>query len=151
MQIIETIALISINETLLFQLVSFLLFFVLLNKIMIRPIRDTISQRQDFMDTIEQDIKSADNTYEEIAAQIKDEEASVKQAASKIRKQLETEGHGAAAELIGKTRYEIQVLRFKAQQETEEKIVAARESIQAEAKTIADLMIASLLEKRSAS
>ena len=39
MQIISNIALISINETLVVQLISFLIFLFIINRIMFRPLR----------------------------------------------------------------------------------------------------------------
>ena len=45
MQIITNIALISINETLIVQLLSFLIFLFIINRVMIRPLRGVMSDR----------------------------------------------------------------------------------------------------------
>ena len=45
MQIISNIALISINETLIVQLISFLIFLFVINRIMFRPLRKTVGPR----------------------------------------------------------------------------------------------------------
>ena len=46
MQIISNIALISINETLIVQLLSFLIFLFIINRVMIRPLRGVMSDRE---------------------------------------------------------------------------------------------------------
>ncbi|MEJ2040177.1 MAG: hypothetical protein P8X55_14780 [Desulfosarcinaceae bacterium] len=139
MEIVENIALITINETLIFQLVSFLVFLFILNRIMIRPL------------PMEQDILSADQTYKEISHQIHHEDAIARREAFKERDKLEVEGQHAASDLIEKTKEEISAMRLKAQQETDAKIAAARQELHMEVDILSDQMIAALLGRRSTS
>lgn len=149
MEIIENVALITINETLLFQLVSFLIFLFLFNRIMIRPLRNTIEERKAFLELMEQDIASADQDYDSIARQIKKEEAAAKKEAYLLRDKLETEGQKTASELIEKTKHEISLMRQKAQKDTEAQIDAARREVRKEVEAISDQMITVLLGRRS--
>lgn len=149
MQIIENIALISINETLLFQLVSFLLFMVILNRIMIRPIRKTISEREGYFERVGYEIEAAENKYEDISRQIKKDEAEARKAAFKIREELEAEGQAAANDLIASTRGEITGLRNKVQKDIDAKLSEARKDLDAQADLLADKMISVLLDRRS--
>lgn len=150
MQIIETVALITINATLIFQLVSFLAFMFLLNKIMIRPLRRIIDQREAYLEEITLDISSAEETFEEIGWKIKAQEADARKVALEIQSEIETSGRESAAEVITKTKQEIDDLRIRAQKDTERKITAARKDIQKEAEGIADQMIETLLGRRAA-
>ena len=59
MEIINTIALISINETLIVQLLSFLVFLFLINRVMIRPLRSVIDEREDFVTRVRKEIEDA--------------------------------------------------------------------------------------------
>ena len=49
MQIVTTISLISINETTIVQIVSFLILVFILNRVMIRPLWKTIAERNQYI------------------------------------------------------------------------------------------------------
>ena len=49
MHIVSNIALISINETLIIQLVSFLIFLFLINRIMFRPLSHVMVERENHL------------------------------------------------------------------------------------------------------
>jgi len=145
MKIIEAIALISINETLIVQLVSFLIFLFLLQRIMIRPLNQTIQNRQDHLTQMSDDIKNNEARYQEIHKEIQQQEAIARETAFKIQSDIETAGKQTATELIAKTRSDINQMRNEAQKEIADKLASASEQIQNEANSIADKMIASLL------
>jgi len=149
MEIVENIALISINETMIFQLVSFLLFLFILNRVMIRPLRNTMMDREAHLELMAQEIASADQAYDDISRRIRKEESVAKKAAFKQRDRLENEGEATASALIEKTKAEIGAMRMKAQKETDAKIAAARKGIEKEIEAISDEMIAALLGRRS--
>lgn len=151
MQIVETVALISINATMFVQLGSFLLFMVIFNRILIRPLRNTMAQRESLLEKIAQDITTADQTYEEISKQIRTQEREARSEAFKIQTAIEDEGVHSAEEIIAKTRQEISRMRSEAQRQTATQIAAARQQMASEVEPIADRMIAALLGRRSAS
>jgi F-type H+-transporting ATPase subunit b len=151
MQIVETVALITINATLFVQLGSFLLFVVIFNRILIRPLRKTMAERSSLLEKIAQDITAADLTYEEISKQIRTQEKQARSDAFIIQTAIEDEGLHSAEEIIAKTRQEITRIRVDAQRKTEAHLSAARQQIASEAEPIADRMIAALLGRRSAS
>jgi F-type H+-transporting ATPase subunit b len=151
MKIIETIALITINETLYFQLLSFLLFLFILNRIMIRPLRRVMGEREALLDRISQDITDTEQSFHDVEHQIELQENEARREAFKIRDQIEASGQHTADDLIAKTREEIDALKAKAHAEAAEHLRAARLEIQKEAAMISEQMIASLLGRRSAS
>lgn len=148
MQIVENVALISINGTLFFQLVSFLIFLFLINRIMIRPLRQQVKERDSHLGDIARDIASAQNTCDELNRKMKAEEKAVRLAALTLRDQIEADGLKTAEDLIAKTREEINSIRQKAQKKNEAAIAAVRRELEAEAVTIADQMMGSLLGRR---
>lgn len=70
MQIISNIALISINETLVVQLISFLIFLFIINRIMFRPLRQVMIERENHMEKINLDIVDAGKSLDRITDQI---------------------------------------------------------------------------------
>lgn len=151
MQIVENMALISINATVVVQLVSFLIFMVILNRVMVKPLREMMTKRKTYVETVVEEIKEADAALRQINHQIESQENQVRGAAFKIQHRIEDEGQQAAHDIVDQTRKEIAEMRLKAQHENAAKISATRKRIESEAEPIADQMIAVLLGQRSAS
>ncbi len=151
MKIIETIALITINETLFIQLLSFLLFLFILNRVMIGPLRRVMGEREALLNRISLEINTTEQNYHDIEHQIAAQEKDARREAFKIKDKIEASGQQAADDLLSKTRVEINAFKVKAHKETEDHLAAARQQIEKEAAMISEQMIISLLGRRSAS
>jgi F-type H+-transporting ATPase subunit b len=150
MKIIETIALITINHTLFFQLASFLLLLFLLNRIMFRPLRQVMNEREALLTGMEEEISTVEQNYTDIGHKIESQESAARREASKLRDEIEASGQQSAATVIEKAREQINALKAKANEETAAQVAAARQEIEKEAAAISDQMIASVLGRRSA-
>ena len=147
MQIISNIALISINETLIVQVISFLIFLFIINRIMFRPLRRVMDERKSHIDKIQQDINNAQSDYETLTDQIQAREHEVRNEASQQREQLAAKGRQQAAEIFASTREEINALKTKAEKEVDLQITAAREHVQMEAENLSKKIIATVLHR----
>ena len=145
MQIISNVALISINETLIIQVISFLIFLFIINRIMFRPLRKVMNERETHVENVQKDIVKAENQFEDLAAQIEEQENAVRNEAFKQREQLEAAGSQQAAEIIASTREEISALRAEAQKEVDSQISAARKHVQKESEDLAKHIIEAVL------
>ena len=143
MEIISTIALITINETMIVQAISFLIFMFILNRIMIAPLRAAIAERNQYMEQARMDVIAARQKVADLTDKILNQENATKKKAFDLCRELETAGSETAIDIISKTRQTISAEREKASREIEAQITAARESIQAEAETLT----ASVMEK----
>jgi F-type H+-transporting ATPase subunit b len=150
MEIVKNIALISINATLAVQLISFLVFAYLFNRIMVRPLRQVMTKRQQYTDRMDDDIVAANDAYADISHQISAQERDARKTAMKMRDDIEAEGRQSADAAIEQTRKEIDALKAVAWQEADAKIKEARRQIEAESDTLSDQMANCLLERRSA-
>lgn len=148
MQIVSNVALISINETFLVQLVSFLIFLFIFNRIMIRPLRDVTRQRQVKIADIQQETADAQTQLEESVRQIRQNEARVLEAANELRSELVEEGSRQAQEIVDAARSEVESLRREAETEVSNLIGEARKSLQAESETVANRIIEKVLDRR---
>jgi F-type H+-transporting ATPase subunit b len=137
MQIISNVALISINETLLFQLISFLIFLFIINRIMFRPLRETMREREDYIHRLNQEIVDAKEALETVAEQTKIEENAVRDAAFRVCDELEKIGNKEAHDILISARAEISELSNKSRQEVDARLHEARKSIDREAETLA--------------
>jgi len=150
MQIISTISMISINETLIAQLVSFLIFLFIINRIMFQPLRSVMAERKDHIDRMQEDIVKAEAELEEVQKRLKDSEASVKEEAFLTKDELEAAGNAEATEIFDLAQRDIRELNEKAVQETNEKVAEARRSLQKEADALVVQILEKVLERRLA-
>ena len=148
MQIIDTIALISINETLIVQLLSFLIFVFIINRVMIRPLRGVMTEREQHIDTIRQDIVDAQQDLTERTRQSQVKEDRLRADALQFENEMEAKGQQEAATIIAQAETEIARLRQDAETEIEGQLKEARKEIQAKSETLA-LHIMEKVLKRS--
>ncbi len=151
MQIISNIALISINETLLVQLLSFLIFLFIINRIMFRPLQNVRSERVNYMDQIKIDTQNAAKELETLTGQLKAKESSVRNQAKSLKQEVEESGRMQADEIMASAREQIETLKETAQGEVNAQIFEARKHLQKESETLAVNIMEKLLERRLAS
>lgn len=145
MQIISNVALISINETLIFQIISFLIFLFIINRIMFRPLRKVMNERESYIENIQKDIVAAENQLEDLTNQVQAQEKAVRNEAFEQKEQLEASGSQQAAEIFASTREEINTLRAEAQKEVDARISAARKHVQKESESLAKNIVETVL------
>jgi len=148
MQIISNIALVSINETVFVQLISFLIFLFIINRVMFRPLRDTMMKRSHHVKRIQDDIAHQENQLQTLKMKISERETSVKSEAQEIRKKLENSGNQEAAAILSTTRQEIEVLRKKSAQDVDAKLSEARKSLIQESEGLVSDVMEKVLDRR---
>lgn len=150
MHIISNIALISINETLVVQLLSFLIFLFIINRIMFRPLRNVMNDRVDFMDQLKVDTVDAVKELEDLTKQLKMKESEIRSQALELKKTLEESGSAKSAEIFASTRREIEAIKEKAEMEVSDQISEARKHIQKESQDLAISIMEKMLDRRLA-
>ena len=148
MQIISNIALVSINETVIVQLISFLIFLFIMNRVMFRPLRDTMLKRDHHVKQIQDDITHQENQLQTLKMKISERETSVKSEAQEMRKKLEKSGNQEAAAILSTTRQEIEVLRKKSAQDVDAKLSEARKSLIQESEGLVSDVMEKVLDRR---
>jgi F-type H+-transporting ATPase subunit b len=147
MQIISTVALISINETLIFQVISFLIFLFIINRILFRPLRRTMAEREVYIENVQKDIIDAQNQIKDLTKQIQKQEKAVRNEAFEQQAKLEASGDRQAAEILTSVRKEVNVSKEQARKDIEAQISAARKHIQKEAEDLAKKIIEKVLHR----
>ena len=150
MQIVSNVALISINETFVVQLLSFLIFLFIINRIMFRPLRRVMQERVDYVDKVKQDMVEAEQEINTVTQKIKTQETEAIGAANSMRFQLEEEGAKEAAEILIESRMQVERLRKETEREVGELVEKARQSLQSESEKLARVMIETILDRRLA-
>jgi F-type H+-transporting ATPase subunit b len=151
MEIISKMALISINETLIVQLVSFLIFLFIINRLMIRPLRNVMADRENYIDIVKSDIEDAREKIAAIHSEIHQQETEARQEAFQLRAELEKDGEQAAKKIFAAAREEIDATNAKIKADIENRMAAARGSLRVESEALALKMIEKILDRRVAS
>ena len=151
MEIVSNVALISINETLVVQLVSFLIFLFIINRIMFRPLRNTMAERDFYLEEMAADIGDAEKGYENALLKIESQESDARTAALALSREREADGNAEAGRIFETARAEIAELKIQAEAEVAATLAEARESVQASSEALAIAIMEKVLERRLAS
>ncbi len=147
-QIVSNIALISINATLVVQLISFLIFLFLINWIMIQPLRRTMAERAGYLDRMKLDILEAEKEMTRLLKQLADREKSVRKEALLVTQEMENEGRRSASEILQDVRQEVESFRNKTRKTVSDQLAAARERLEQESEGLALSIMEKLLDRR---
>ncbi len=148
MEIISTNALISINGTLIAQLVSFLIFLFILNRIMFRPLQGIMDDRESFIEKIKLETVDTAKELGRLSLEMKALESDVREEAAGIRRELEESGSREAAEILKSIRREIGSIREKTEIEIDAKISDAKKHLQKESEALMVNIMEKLLDRR---
>ena len=148
MQIINNVALISINETMVVLLLSFLLFLFIINRVMLRPLRGVMAEREAYMEEIEQEIEQAEADLEQSLQATRQQDAAARQSAFKRREALEQEGREEAVRIYDAARDTIDQIKQQAAQDIAEQVAAARQQLHQEASRLAVQIMEKVLDRR---
>ena len=148
MEIIETNALISINETFFVQLVSFLIFLYVINRIMFRPLLSTISQRKELISDFHKGIISGKEDLARLGKDLDREQAKVIQEAQKVVLSLETEGDRRASDILEDVRHQISDLRHETETRVKDQVGQARMELTGEVEAVTLAIMEKVLHRR---
>jgi F-type H+-transporting ATPase subunit b len=148
MEIISNIALISINETLIVQVIGFLVFLFVINRIMFRPLRNVMADREIHIERVKRDIIQAQKEVASITSHIQEQEAATRQEAMTLKDDLETKGSQQAKEIFTSVKKEIVASSQKVQQEIAVRVAQERQSLEKESQALALNIIDKILDRR---
>ena len=151
MEIVSNIALISINETLIVQVIGFLIFLYLINRIMFRPLQNVMTDREIHIERVKIDIDGARQEIDAMNSQIEEQEAEVKKEAFELKRESEEIGNQQAKEIFAAARRKIAETSARVQKDIDLKISEARQSLQQESEALALNIIEKILDRREPS
>ncbi len=150
MQVVSTIGLITINETVVIELISFLIFLFLINRIMFRPLRDVIGERESHIESITSGIEESKTQLSQMNEQVQAQELTAIKEANQHKKNLEEDGVIQANTVLDDSRKEIQAIKLESQQFINSQITKARAEIKNESQKLAVLIMEKVLDRRLA-
>jgi F-type H+-transporting ATPase subunit b len=140
--------LISINETLIVQVIGFLVFLFVINRIMFRPLRNVMADREIHIEGVKRDIVQAQKEVASITGQIQEQEAAARKEAMALKDDLEDGGSQQAREIFKSVKQKIAAKSQEVQQEIEVQIAQERQALEKEAEILALNIIEKILDRR---
>jgi F-type H+-transporting ATPase subunit b len=148
MEIISATALISINETFFIQLISFLVFLFILNRVMIRPLISTMEQRKEHLAGVSGGIEKAKSDLDQINKELDQQRAQVLKDANIAVKKLYDEADQRASELTDAAREQIVALRNETENKVKTQVKEARTQLAGEVDALTTIIIEKVLHRR---
>jgi F-type H+-transporting ATPase subunit b len=148
MEIISNTALISINETLLVQVISFLIFLFVINRLMFRPLRKTMDDRTQYVSELKREIDDAERDIVRYSKEIDKQKAAALAEANNVTAQLGEKGNQEALEIVDAAVTEISELQQNTITQINSQLLEARKRLQTEAEAISVQIMEKVLDRR---
>jgi F-type H+-transporting ATPase subunit b len=148
MRIESAIALISINATLIIQLLSFLIFLFIINRIMFKPLVEVQGSRESRMEAVRLQISEAEQTVARMIAELEQKELQAKDEAFERQKVLDADAQQQVNEIFDAVKAEIETLKVQTNQNVKAQIQNAREHLAAESKKLSRVIMEKTLDRR---
>ncbi len=150
MEIVSRIAMISINETLIIQLVSFLIFLFLINRVMFRPLKGVMDERDQYLQTVQKDITDAEGELTRVKRMLLEQEKATRAKANEMKREIEEQGSQEAARMFASARKEITDLKDRTEDEIEADLNEAKKHLRTESEALALRIMEKILNRRVA-
>ncbi|MBW1649191.1 MAG: hypothetical protein JRJ44_00675 [Deltaproteobacteria bacterium] len=150
MQIISATALMSINETIIIQALSFLIFMLIMNKIMFKPLKKSIAERESYIEKIKKEMTESEKEIYDITINLKEKEQAMRRSVSQLNAKFMEDAYKESDNILKKAQQDIMVMKKEAYKEIYSKLDACRKDIETESKKIARLIIGNLLSGKLA-
>jgi len=142
---------ININATLLAQIVQFLLFMFLLNRLMLRPIRRKIDERWRNMEDAKKSVDGLAQKAEDLSRKREAVERDARKAAAGERMQLKQEALSQAEGLFEETRNKVALIREQIEKDVQAQIEKAQAILNQEVTPLADEIVGKITGRRVSS
>lgn len=150
MEIVQNNALITVNATLVFQLISFLILVFILHRLMIKPLRATMQEREDYLDKLEADVETGDTKLRALEEELNAKKKEFFAKSSNLRKQLMEEANAAGGEIIAEARGKVTAELQQANQESLAEADRIRKDFDRLAAELSGDIIDKVLDRRAA-
>lgn len=139
---------ISINATLVLQVIHFLVLVFVLNRLMLQPLLRLINERTQYIVTTKTEIEN----LEEETARLRDEfvakETDARMEATQERAQLRGMGISETEEVLNNSRKEVASIRAEADQEAEKEFRKTQPFLDEQAAVLAEEIVEKVIGRR---
>lgn len=139
---------ISINATIIIQVMHFLILAFILNRLMFRPILKLIKERAGHMEKAKDETRDCEEETERLRNEYISQEDEARKQADKERLQIRAEGITETEEILSDSRKRVMTIRTKAEEKANKEVKETKPLLQKEVKTLADVIFEKLIGRR---
>jgi F-type H+-transporting ATPase subunit b len=133
--------LLSLDGTLVVQLVNFLVFLVVLNAIFLKPVGAAIAKRRAYIDGVSRDIEQYEADVKLLRTQAEERRAAARREADAVIAQARSQGQNEAATVSADYTARAAQITEEAQAAVAQEIVQARQNEQQLVESLADTLL----------
>ncbi|MBW1765987.1 MAG: hypothetical protein JRI43_03290 [Deltaproteobacteria bacterium] len=139
---------ISINATLVFQIIQFLILVFILNRLMFRPVLKIIDERRRYIQDTKAKMANIETETAELIEKCITMERDARKNAGDESSRLRKEAFAMAEKTYRDTKEEVKLIKDKIGKEVDKNLERARQSIQSEAMALADAITQKVIGRR---
>jgi F-type H+-transporting ATPase subunit b len=148
MEIIAQTELVSINATLIAQLASFLIFLFLIDRLMFRPLRQTMDARASRVQDLQREVKNQEDQLNKLNAEMRRQEKVLRAEAFGESEKLEESGKQEAQRILQAVQEDIKSHNEKSAAENRVRIERLRQELLNETGPLATTILEAVLGRR---
>lgn len=138
---------ISIDFTLLLQILQFLVILFLGKKLIYDPVSATVHSRNGKIQSLLKDAESMRNEVASLKKEYEEKLAAVKSEVAEYQRKIRNEAVASANEMIGKAKADIDAKIANARKDIEIQLEKSKVLLEGESKNIADMIVEKILGK----
>lgn len=139
---------ISINATLLAQVIHFLILMFILNRLMFQPIMKLIKERKEYTEKTSNRTKSIEFDTERLKQEFISKENDARKNASEERAEYRGTGMIKATDLVDESRKEVAAIKVKADKEVDAEVSKTQPLLHDEAAALAEEITERVIGRR---
>jgi F-type H+-transporting ATPase subunit b len=139
---------ISINATLVVQLIHFLILLFIMNRLMLQPLLKLIREREEFTQKTKSEIKDIEVKIVQLKEQFVSKENDARRDAAKERSDITNDGIAEADGFLDASRKEVAQIREKSDKEVEVEINKTQPLLEGEAASLVKGIMEKVIGRR---
>jgi F-type H+-transporting ATPase subunit b len=139
---------VSINATLVFQVIQLLVLIFILNRIMFRPILKLTTERDSFLENSKLDMRNMESEVERLKNMFLSKEADARKRASREGMDLKNAAMTEVEKMMDESSRSAASIRAEAEQIAQEQVETTRPLLEGEAKILADDIVNRVIGRR---
>jgi F-type H+-transporting ATPase subunit b len=139
---------VSINATLVLQVIHLLVLIFILNRLMFRPILKLTTERDSFLEKSKMDMRNMESEVERLRKSFLSKEADARKSASRQGMDLKNAAMTEVEQLMEESSKSAVVIRAEAEQIAQRQVQATKPLLDGEAKILADEIVLRVIGRR---
>ncbi len=142
---------ITVNATLVFQMLQFIILVFILNRLMLRPLLTIMNERMEYTENTKIQTRDIELKINELKEQFISREREARREAAKKKTDIVNAGMARAEDVLQTTREEISSIRVASMQKIEQEMKKARPLVKEQAESLIEIIMEKTIGRRAGS